>query len=817
MFVFGLFSTNQDAMKLINVSPPTEGTSWIVFGSEELSSMKSIELSTSRYPVTQFAPSYKRDTTSRAALVPGDLNNDGSNDLVACYPVTSSCYVFFGNQKDGLRNMMIGTTIYGPSSSSSSSTPAATFFGFAVGGVGDMNEDGYLDIIVSALKGKACYVLYGRPSWPNEIRINQMRLGGKISEGADGYRILADPTAVMTGLSVAGVGDMNGDGKCDIAVSVLGMVDFVVYIIWGEGTGGGNDVQLTDIGNGVNGFKVIGEQGYYTGLSVSGVGDVNKDGMSDLVVGSIPFRKNQRPKSYVIFGSSSALGDIGLGGVVDGKDVLTVVGAGFIVSGPGDVNDDGIEDIMITDVTEYLGKSNAYIISYPSKLSSPPSFIPSSHPSSEPSNLPSSEPSSLRPTNLPSSTPPSNLPTLFFNFTSSNGSLPSLRPSNKPVVRPTHIPSRRPTNQPRSARPVFNPTFPPTSPPSFRPSVVNSASPTSKQPQTITIKPTPVPSVVQNNPPFSPSPPLSEYAVRAINSSSVTGKGIVFGESGENEVFEISPFTEDGKRSGWSGTIAGRGGRKIYVIYPKDPSQPMNQIRLKDFDSGTDVIDLSRIPQMSSKAAITYKTSPLTIFLPDNQKIVFSNHQTLNELSKNNFMFSSSSVKSSSSSSSLVSSDLLLSILPLVVPLVLLFIGFKILPRLRSFEESKKMKDEENIGNKIEEKQENPLFIKFEESSPQQLTNFIINRNTSYHQRLTNDDLPEKISEHKDLDENDLIHASSSVSSGSNDDDLFDLENQSLSSEFEYNDYLSLSSQSVDSRRLADMFECHDNDNEKVD
>lgn len=56
----------------------------------------------------------------------------------------------------------------------------------------------------------------------------------------------------------------------------------MVYVIWG-GEGGGNDVLLSEVSNGVKGFSVTGEQGYYTGLSISGLGDVNGDGMSDLV------------------------------------------------------------------------------------------------------------------------------------------------------------------------------------------------------------------------------------------------------------------------------------------------------------------------------------------------------------------------------------------------------------------------------------------------------------------------------------------------------------------------------------------------------
>ncbi len=86
----------------------------------------------------------------------------------------------------------------------------------------------------------------------------------------------------------------------------------------------------------------------------------------------------------------------------------------------------------------------------------------------------------------------------------------------------------------------------------------------------------------------------------------------------------------------------------MYVVYPKDTLQPVNRIILEDFDKTSDVLDLSHISQIASKADLTYLTNPLTLFLPDNQKIVLSNCQTMNDLTDENFVFQSA--KSSSSS-----------------------------------------------------------------------------------------------------------------------------------------------------------------------
>jgi hypothetical protein len=136
-----------------------------------------------------------------------------------------------------------------------------------------------------------------------------------------------------------------------------------------------------------------------------------------------------------------------------------------------------------------------------------------------------------------------------------------------------------------------------------------------------------------------------------------------------NERFEISSMSSDGmRRSGWSGTIIGGKGRKIYVFYPKDPSQPVNRIVLQDFASDH-VIDLSHFSQITSKADITYITHPLTLFLNDNQKVVLPGYKSM-DLKENNFIFASSQTSDSSKAlvvdASFITSFILLLVLSLV-------------------------------------------------------------------------------------------------------------------------------------------------------
>lgn len=633
---------------MVKAFPPIDGSSALIFGSRSLSSIDvidtSLDPSLSHHPLSRVTPSWTRDVTSRAMVIPGDINNDSHRDLIVCYPLSSSCSLFFGNYHDNIDNLKSGATLYGPSNS---------FFGFSVDRAFDVNEDGCDDLIVCALTGRACFVLYGKYAWPRETRVRELR------PGVDGFDLIADSSTTLTGLSVAGTKDMNGDGKPDLAVSVQRGVLFSVYLIWGQGTEG-RDVLLNEVGDGLKGVRVIGEQGYYTGLSIGGGGDVNNDGYSDLIIGAVPYPGKETLsllKSYVIFGSNSSMSNILLQeNNKGGERVLVLLGGGFIGSLSEDFNDDGIEDIMISDTEDYLTKGNTYIIAYPSHISSPPSFDPTSSPSSIPSTQPSNQPTFLL------------SPTSFVSFP------PNSSPDTISALL-TGRPSKTPTSKPTSAAPSVLPTVTKTRFPSSRLFPIQTQNPTILKPSL-----TPRPSERYSSNPIStitsraPSPSLfpsfftsavSEYRIVLVNMT----RSIVNGVAEANERFEISSMSSDGKRrSGWSGTIIGGKGRKIYVFYPKDPSQPVNRVVLQDFASDH-VIDLSHFSQITSKADITYVTHPLTLFLNDNQKVVLSGYKSM-DLTENNFIFASSKTSDSSHALVLDASFITSCVLLLVLSLV---------------------------------------------------------------------------------------------------------------------------------------------------
>jgi hypothetical protein len=241
--------------------------------------------------------------------------------------------------------------------------------------VDDFNGDGFDDLILGAPgsdyggpdAGEA-YVVFGTDLETPFIDLSTL-------SGADGTKIrwLADSGygGFETGRSVSGAGDVNGDGFADVIVgaprSDQGGPDAgEAYVVFGTPL----ETPVIDLStlSASDGFKIswlTGDHaGYDTGRSVSGAGDVNGDGFDDVIVGAP--RSSQggyyAGAAYVVFGKSGGFGtDIGGQQVIDlamltSEDGLTIRGGGppgffgstgFSVSAAGDVNGDGFGDLML--------------------------------------------------------------------------------------------------------------------------------------------------------------------------------------------------------------------------------------------------------------------------------------------------------------------------------------------------------------------------------------------------------------------------------------------------------------------------------------
>ena len=242
--------------------------------------------------------------------------------------------------------------------------------GRSVASAGDINGDGFDDLIVGAYRGDSAsngrvdagesYVVFGRSGG----------FGATIDFAAlaatAGFVILGAEEGDESGRSVASAGDINGDGYDDIIIGALsgdaaGNAKANAgesYVVFGRSDGFGTSIDLASLGTG--GFVIYGQDAAdRSGWFVSSAGDVNGDGFDDLIVGS-PYADgagnatSNTGETYVVFGKAGGFGTAldlsaiaaGTGGfVLRGQDVEDQ--AGKAVSAAGDLNGDGYADLLI--------------------------------------------------------------------------------------------------------------------------------------------------------------------------------------------------------------------------------------------------------------------------------------------------------------------------------------------------------------------------------------------------------------------------------------------------------------------------------------
>lgn len=273
----------------------------------------------------------------------GDVNGDGLDDVligsgvggvrVLFGPTNGNNGVLNGQQLDGVSGFIVNHDDVNIS---------------VVSGLGDVNDDGFDDLIVGSLGGTQ--VVFGRNGGFDRF-VNPTDLNGR-----NGFRFASAAT------SVSAAGDVNGDGIPDIIVgnghgshngkSGAG----ITYVIYGSRNAYPATVQPSTL-NGANGFAVLGVNSEdRAGQFVGAAGDFNHDGVDDFMIGAPNKTQDGRAQAgeaYVVFGSRTghpaaiSLYDIdGRNGFVfRGGDIQD--SAGSAVTGIGDLNHDGVDDIAI--------------------------------------------------------------------------------------------------------------------------------------------------------------------------------------------------------------------------------------------------------------------------------------------------------------------------------------------------------------------------------------------------------------------------------------------------------------------------------------
>ena len=288
----------------------------------------------------------------------GDVTGDGFADLVVGAPGYDG-----GENDEGAAFLFAGGPAGipdgGPASALSrvEADQADAEFGASVAGAGDVDGDGFPDVVVGAPRFDSGEVDEG-------VALVFAGGPGGIANGGPGQaaaRIEADQAGAELGRSVAGAGDVNGDGFADLVVGAPlfdgGEVDEGTALVFTGGAAG-----IPSGGPGLAAARIEADQaGAHLGASVGAAGDVNADAFGDVLAGAPDYDLLTADEGLVLVFHGGPTGPASGGpGAASSRLEGDQPGASFGASaaGAGDLNGDGRPDVVVGAPAFDLGQAD---------------------------------------------------------------------------------------------------------------------------------------------------------------------------------------------------------------------------------------------------------------------------------------------------------------------------------------------------------------------------------------------------------------------------------------------------------------------------